>query len=207
MLTGQGHCLVLQVKLLLTHSNMHHLSDIIKQKSYEKILYLLRRHPITFLPHVFLFVILTAIPFIMYVFLSSYFSDLFSDPVYFPLLVLSASIYMLSILLFFYTEFIIFYLDIWIVTNDRIVDIEQHGLFSRSTSELDLFRIQDVTSDTHGLIATIFKYGTVTVKTASNNVHIVFRNVKNPDKIREDLIHYSDIDRKFHLGTEKLDEH
>lgn len=207
MLTGHNSSLVLQAKFLLIHSNMHHLSDVIKQKSYEQIVYLLRRHPITFLPHVFLFVILTAIPIVMYIFLSTYFPALFNDPIYFPLLVLSGSIYMLSILLFFYTEFIIFYLDIWIVTNDRIVDIEQHGLFSRSTSELDLFRIQDVTSDTHGLIATIFKYGTVTVKTASNNVHIIFRDVKNPDKIREDLIHYSDIDRKFHLGTEKLDEH
>lgn len=186
---------------------MNHLSDVIKQKSYEHIVYQLRRHPITFVPQIFLFVLLSAIPVIIFIFLNNYFSDLFADPIYFPLLVLSGSVYLLSILLFFYTEFIIFYLDIWIVTNDRIIDIEQHGLFSRSISELDLFRIQDVTSDTHGVIATIFKYGSVTIKTASNNVHIVFKNVKNPDKIREDLIKYSDIDRKFHLGDQKLDEH
>jgi len=186
---------------------MHHLSDVIKQKSYEQIVYLLRRHPITFVPQALLFVILASIPVIIYTFLNNYFAGVFTDPVYYPLLILAGSVYYLSILLFFYTEFIIFYLDIWIVTNDRIVDIEQLGLFSRSISELDLFRIQDVTSDTHGVIATIFKYGVVTVKTASSNVHIVFKNVKNPDKIREDLIHYSHIDRKFHLGAEKLDEH
>lgn len=184
---------------------MHHLSDVIKQKSYEHVVYLLRRHPITFIPRIVLFLILSAIPIIIYLFLSNYFTSLFTDSIYFPLLVLAGSVYYLSILLFFYTEFIIFYLDIWIVTNDRIVDIEQLGLFSRSISELDLFRIQDVTSDTHGLIATLFKYGTVTVKTASSNANIIFKNVKNPDKIREDLIHYSHIDRKFHLGAEKIE--
>lgn len=185
---------------------MHHLSDVIKQKSYEQIIYVLRRHPITFIPRVLFFLILASIPVIMYLFLSNYLPNLLLGPISQPLLALSGSVYYLSILLFFYTEFIIFYLDIWIVTNDRIVDIEQLGLFSRSTSELDLFRIQDVTSDTHGIIATLFKYGTVHIKTASSNINIIFKNVKNPDKIREDLIHYSHIDRKFHMGTAVAEE-
>ncbi len=185
---------------------MHHLSDVIKQKSYENIIYVLRRHPITFIPQILFFFILAIIPIILYFFIRNSLSDLLLGPISYPLLVLSASIYYLSILLFFYTEFIIFYLDIWIVTNDRIIDIEQQGLFSRSISELDLFRIQDVTSDTHGVLATVFKYGNVIVKTASNNINIVFKNVKNPDKVREDLIHYSHIDRKFHMGTAASEE-
>ena len=61
------------------------------------------------------------------------------------------------------------------MTNDRIVDIEQHGLFSRTISEVDLFRIQDVTVDIHGIIATLLNYGNLTVKTASDNIHIIHR--------------------------------
>ena len=102
--------------------------------------------------------------------------------------------------LFFFVRFIDYYLDLWIITNDRIVDIEQHNLFSRSVTELDLFRIQDVTADMHGFFATIFNYGNVLVKTASSNTHIIFYNVSQPNRIREHLIHLSEEDRKYHVG-------
>ena len=40
----------------------------------------------------------------------------------------------------------------WIITNDRILDIEQHGLFARTVSELRLHRVQDVTAEIKALI-------------------------------------------------------
>ncbi len=121
-----------------------------------------------------------------------------SNPILFPLSVLAGSLYALSSLLLFYTSFIDFYLDISIVTNDRIIDIEQSGLFSRRISELDLFRIQDVTSQEQGVLSTFLDYGTVTVKTASNNSHIVFFNVPQPNEVRDELIRLSHEDRKYH---------
>ncbi len=181
-------------------------SHLIKQKSYEKVEYVLRRHPITFLPKILLFLLLiSTIPIVYFIF-QSLFPTLFFNEIFFTCSVLFASIYYLGILLFFYEQFIIFYLDMWVVTNDRIVDVEQLGLFSRTISELDLFRIQDVTTDVHGLFATVFNYGTVTVKTASNNVHIVFKNIYRPNKIREDLIQFSHIDRKFHYPNLASDD-
>jgi len=103
----------------------------------------------------------------------------------------------------FFTQFIDYYLDLWVVTNDRIIDIEQFGLFSRITSELDLFRIQDVSSDITGLFSTMFNYGDVIVKTASNNQSIIFRNVSDPNTIRENLIKLSHEDRKYHYQNTK----
>lgn len=171
---------------------------LIKQKSYEKIEFLLRRHPITFVPIAFLFIILMLIPVAIYFLINNLYPHLLEGAIFMPISVLFASIYYLSVYLFFYAQFIDFYLDMWIVTNDRIVDIEQHGLFSRTISEVDLFRIQDVTVDVHGFFPTIFHFGNVTVKTASDNIHIIFYNVEHPNKIRQTLIQLSDEDAKHH---------
>ena len=180
-----------------------HISALIKQKSYEHIEYVLRRHPITFLPILFLFLVLAAIPPVLYYMINFLFPLLFNGGgVVYPLAILLASTYYLSIFLFFYARFIDYYLDMWIVTNDRIMDVEQLNLFSRTISELDLFRIQDVTTDVHGFFATVFHYGDVSVKTASQNINIVFRQVPSPNKIREDLIHLSHEDRKYHYTSQ-----
>lgn len=181
-------------------------SALIKQKSYEKVVHILRRDAITFLPKVFFFLILCAIPVTIYFFIQNAFPNAFEDTITYPLLVLGGSIFYMSILLFFYTEFIIFYLDVSIVTNDRIVEMEQIGLFSRTVSELELFRIQDITSKVSGVVATLFHYGDVHITTASENTQIILYNVPNPEKIREELIQLSHEDRKYHMQATDLDE-
>lgn len=175
-------------------------SDIIKKKDYEKVIFVLHRHPITFIPILFLFIVLLLVPVAVYFLINSLYPVLLLKAPIFQIGVLLGSIYYLSIYLFFYAQFIDFYLDIWIVTNDRIVDIEQHNLFSRVITEVDLFRIQDVTTNVRGMFPTIFKYGVVDIKTASINTNIQFKNVPNPNFIREQLIKLADEDRKYHMG-------
>ncbi len=165
-------------------------------------MYLLRRHPITFIPIIALFLLLMLVPVALYFLTVSLYPDMVQGLIFYPLSVLIASVYYLSIYLFFYAMFIDYYLDLWIVTNDRIVDIEQNGLFSRTISELDLFRIQDVTTEVHGIFSTLFRYGDVHVKTASANINIIFRNIPDPNKVREALINLADEDRKFHYNQE-----
>lgn len=177
------------------------LGELIKQKSYETVVYRIRRHPLTFIPIVALFLLLLLVPIAVYFLFASLFPAVLSGPRTYPLIVLLMSAYTLTMYLLFYVRFLDYYLDLWIVTNDRIVDIEQHNLFSRSVTELDLFRIQDVTVETHGIFATLFKYGDVMVKTASSNSHIVFFAVPEPNKIREELIRLSDEDRKYHTDS------
>lgn len=177
------------------------ISHLIKQKSYERVVYILRRHWITFIPKAVLFVVLLLIPIALWLLLANLFPQILEGAVFYSLLVLLGSAYYLGVLLFFYTEFIIFYLDMWVVTNDRIVDVEQLGLFARTVSELDLFRIQDVTTDVRGFFATLFNYGIVEIKTASTNVNIVFRDISRPNTVREELIQLSHEDRKYHNTT------
>lgn len=177
-----------------------HYGNIIKQKPYEKIIYLLRRDTITFIPRVLLLVILVGVGYGLYFLLKILFPALFINNIPLAVLTLLGGVYALSVWLFFYTAFVNYFLDIWIVTNDRIIDIHQHGLFARTIAELDLFRVQDVTSECHGLFATIFDFGNVYIQTAGEKERFTFFNVPEPHKIREAIIQLADEDRKFHAS-------
>jgi uncharacterized membrane protein YdbT with pleckstrin-like domain len=80
-----------------------------------------------------------------------------------------------------------YYLDVWIVTNQKILDIEQVGLFSREVSILHLERIQDITTEVKGLVNTLVKFGDLHVQTAGQQREFLINNVPNPDKIAKRL--------------------
>jgi len=174
--------------------------QVIKQKSYEKIVHLLRRHPITFVPKIMLFFILTGVGYEVFFLLNSLFPQLFLENITLAVLILLGTAYALSIVLFLYTAFVNYFLDMWFVTNDRVVDVLQAGLFHRTISETDLYRIQDVTSSSIGIFATIFNYGNVYIQTAASQERFTFYNVHNPHKIREELVHLAEEDRKYHTS-------
>ncbi|MCX6779008.1 MAG: PH domain-containing protein [Candidatus Magasanikbacteria bacterium] len=178
-------------------------SQVIKQKSYEKIAHLLRRDIVTFVPYVFFLILLLGVEVGVYFLLKTLFPDLFLKNITLAVLYIAGFIYTLSVWLFFYTAFVNYFLDMWIVTTDRIVDIRQMGLFSRTVAELDLFRVQDVTSEEHGLFATMFDFGNVYIQTAGEKERFIFYNVAEPHKIREAVIHLADEDRKFHNTNKK----
>lgn len=75
-------------------------------------------------------------------------------------------IYLLFVLFLAFSFWIDYYLDMWIITDKRIIDIEQIGLFKREASEIPFFRVQDVTVSIPGFLATLLKFGTLTIQTA-----------------------------------------
>ncbi len=84
----------------------------------------------------------------------------------------------------FFITWIDYYFDTWVVTDQRIVNIEQVGLFRREVSELEHSKIQDVTSEIKGIIPTLFKYGYIYIQTAGEKERFVFKQVSEPVKVR-----------------------
>jgi uncharacterized membrane protein YdbT with pleckstrin-like domain len=94
---------------------------------------------------------------------------------------------MLAIFIWIYGFFvwIDYYFDIWIITDERIINIEQKGLFVRDMSEVKYSRIQDVTAEEKGLIATMLDYGDVYIQTAAETERFIFRKIPNPYGIKD----------------------
>lgn len=170
----------------------------IHAKSYEKIVCRLRRHWFTFLPAIAFFLLLLALPIGLYWIIALNFSGWLNSPIGFPILILFASIYYLSVILYFFTYFVTFYLDVLIMTNDRLVDVDQNSLFSRTVAEVDLYQIQDATSEVKGIFATLFNYGNVIIQTAGALPKFTLSNIPNPHQVRQMLMDLSAEDKKYH---------
>lgn len=76
-------------------------------------------------------------------------------------------------------------LDTWIVTNERILDIVQIGLFNRKISELHLESIQDISVNTKGLVESYFNFGNIEIQTGATAQRFLFDKVPNPLDIKD----------------------
>ncbi len=106
-------------------------------------------------------------------------------------LALGASAYALVIWLLFFQDWLDYYLDAFILTNQRIIRIEQRGLFNRIVSSLDLDRIQDVTVEIKGIFSTVLSYGTLTVESAGEQDNFTFSNIPNAESVQSQILMYA----------------
>ncbi len=61
-----------------------------------------------------------------------------------------------------------YYLDLWIITDRRIVVVEQLSFFNRNISMFRIERLQDIEVRTTGLLQTFLNYGTLAAQTAGH---------------------------------------
>lgn len=175
---------------------MMRLDHLPNQRPNEKVVLFLRRYWFAIATIIIAFLVLTTIPGVL---IWSYWDTVnawIAHPVLGPLVIIGGSIYFLSIWLFAFLEFTDYYLDTWIVTNERIINIEQEGLFNRTASELDLAAIQDTTAEIHGILQTVFTYGQVYVQTAGEKGRFHFKNIDNPEEVKEIVTKLVEEDKK-----------
>lgn len=81
-----------------------------------------------------------------------------------------------------------YYLNQWIITNTRIIEIHQYGYFSREVSSTLLVRVQDVSSDVEGLFGTLLGYGELEVESAGEKEHFVMDDIADPQGLRDLIV-------------------
>ena len=80
--------------------------------------------------------------------------------------------YMLNIILWLilsiilYIEWLNHELDMYVVTNNRVIGLEQIAFLNRAVTECNLWQIQEVNSKAKWLFANIFNYWTLSIQTA-----------------------------------------
>jgi rRNA processing protein Gar1 len=112
--------------------------------------------------------------------------------------------YQLSAVLFWYLltfifafeKFLAWYFNVFLITNERVVDIDFNNLLNKHFAEADLSAIQDVSSSVKGLLGTFFNYGDVLIQTAAEINEINFEKVPNPEKIIKLLKELRDLEEE-----------
>lgn len=146
----------------------------------EKIILLLRKHPITNLPWVIVAIIMLFLPILV----------IFTAPVeLFPLnmLVVMLLFWYLVTFVFIFEEFLSWFFNVYIVTDERIFDVDFHNIVYREITDANLDQIQDVTVTVGSVIRTLFDYGEVTIQTAAQIPQLTFEAVPSPDQVAQVL--------------------
>ncbi len=149
----------------------------------ESIYVFVRPYFLTFLPSLSLGFGLVVLGVIMIVLTVFNFPDLFATALGNNTLVILSTAYFLTLIPFFTVIFLDYYYDIHIVTDHRVVDIDQNGLFNREINELALEDVQDVTSFNKGVLSSVYDFGDVTIETAGAHPHFEFVGVRHPREI------------------------
>lgn len=80
---------------------------------------------------------------------------------------------------------ILYSLNALVITNQRLIDVDQRGFFHREVSESTFDKIQDVSFSMKGVSQTLFRYGTVLIQTAGAQSNLEIRYVQNPERVQE----------------------
>lgn len=172
------------------------------QQSDERVFLFLRRHWVSFVGSLLIILFMSLLPIVLAVFfgllnfnvesmltvitgnLNSAYPEIRAR----QLMILFYSAYYLFVASYFLILWLDFYFDITIVTNERVIDIAQEGLFNRSVSELYLSQIQDVSGKQNGFIQNLFAFGNVVVQTAGEKENFVINDVANSYQVARKIV-------------------
>jgi len=149
-------------------------NDFDGQRDDEQLLFVFRRHIIAMRKGFWLLLIpftISALPvFIWPATLEVYWS---------PLIGLG-----IGSLLFLY-HFLMWYYTVYIVTDQRLRQVTQHGFFGKDVVELGLSKIQTISYNVPGLSGEIFGFGTIVIQTYVGD--LVINKVEHPESIYNKL--------------------
>jgi len=151
------------------------------QEAQEKVLLLLRRHVITNVPWIAGAVLMSLAPAAVRVILP----EVDWVPGRFQLM-LTVMWYLLTAGLVL-EKFLSWYFNVYIVTDERIVDIDFYSLIYKEISDTKIERIQDVTVTQGGVVRALFNFGTVYIQTAGERREFDFEDVPKPQVVAKFL--------------------
>ncbi|MFA5927009.1 MAG: PH domain-containing protein [Patescibacteria group bacterium] len=153
------------------------------QRDDEEVFLYIRKHWFVYLPFFFFAAGVAASILIALFLVQGYASDISSMTQSFLIVFITCYILLMFAVLLY--GFIDFYLDVDIVTNHRIIDIEQNGFFRRRVSELTLGQIEDVSAHVDGFFPTTIHFGDLHIQTAGNKENFLFKSVAQPYKLAQ----------------------
>ncbi len=146
------------------------------QRSDEHVVLIRNQHPIVLLPIALWTLVSFLIPYLAIRFIQG------------PSLFMIVAIYAVSIALIIW-YFVYGYLNsVSVLTDQRILSVNQKGFFFRQINEAELTRIQDVSSDVKGILETMFGFGDVTIRTASKDSLLVLRRIADPYSAQQAIV-------------------
>lgn len=92
-----------------------------------------------------------------------------------------------------FMKFLDWYFNMYVITNERIIDFDFDPFAYHKISEAGLENIEDATQETIGFLPMLFNYGDVYIQTAAERREFDFHSVPNPSWLRDKIMDLRDL--------------
>jgi len=107
-----------------------------------------------------------------------------------PLMRATLGLWLLMVWTAAWGSFTRYYLNAWVLTSQRIVEIKQRSYFNREVSSLMLNRVQDVTTEVVGVIPSLLGIGSIKVQSAGAENEFHMFGIPEPELVRNLILKY-----------------
>jgi len=155
----------------------------------EKIILKLRKHWILLARDTISTLLLAFLPLILLAVIQIMAPQFENFPNYLAFMSFASALWLLIIWLALAVIWTDYYLDLWIVTDKRIISVDQISLFNRKVTTLSHDRIQEVIVKEENFVQVFFKYGTLDIETASpTDGDATMEGIPNPERVRAAIL-------------------
>ena len=162
----------------------------------EEVKMVMKRHWIVLVRTFVYLALLVKIPLILFVF-----RDGISSVMPTGYLTLFTVVFMMVFALFIYVDWLSNELDFFVFTNERIIGVEQLSFLNRAISECSMDRVQEVNAFSKGLFANLFNYGTVDIRTASEDSRFEMHVIPEPVEQARTILNIVQEYKNAHQGA------
>jgi len=89
----------------------------------------------------------------------------------------------LLVIAYLYEQFISWYYQVFIITDERVIDINFTNLIYKELSEAKIENLEDVTYRQGGVLRAVFNFGDVVMQTAGAEREFMIENVPTPNRV------------------------
>lgn len=150
------------------------------QKTNETIILFLRSHFATNISWIILTVILIVLPILAIILLPIFRIDFFSSQIIVRFTIIYIIFYYLMVFSYIFVSFLHWFYNVFIVTSERVVDIDYSDIVVHNIAVTSLSHVQDVNYTQSGFIPTFFNYGDLFVQTAGNEMNFEAYSIPKP---------------------------
>lgn len=140
-----------------------------------------RRHWIVLLPYLIAAVVLGIVVFLSLFFVDHKALTAFFDVTMYRVLAFAAVLLITHFLHYFFLRLFNFYLQIVVITNSRVIHLDQTLYFQRERDSIDLPEIQDIVIQRRGILKTLLNFGEITITLSSAHATKTLTHVPNPE--------------------------
>lgn len=146
------------------------------QERKEKIIFLTRRHLITNLKWVLVTIGMILLPNIVF----RLFPEVLSS---FRFRTISLLVWYLLTFSYAFEQFLKWFFNVSIVTDERVVDIDFPTILYRDISSTKIDMVQDISVKMGGFTRSLFNYGDVYIQTAGEEREFTFEDIAQPERV------------------------